>query len=86
MYVYILIYIRVCICVWCMCVCELENQIFLQLITKILLQKVPGLLHFESCQNFMSTANRVAEIQLKLLNEKKPLTYEYLTFLQSYNF
>ena len=62
-----------CVCV-CVCVggsvCKLESEIFLQQSTKIFLQKVWGLLHFRSCQNCMSTAYLVEEINLKLLNER----------------
>ena len=50
-------------------------------------QKVLGLLHFRSCQNCMSSVNLVAEIHLKLSNERvlstgEPFTYKYVTFLQ----
>ena len=38
--------------------------------TKLSLQKVLGLLSFGSCPNCMSSANIVAEIQFKLLNER----------------
>ena len=50
--------------------------------------KVLGLLHFGSCQNWMTTANLVAKTQLKFLNERvlcngEPCTWVYVTLLQS---
>ena len=53
-------------------------------------QKVLGLLKFGSCQNSMSPTNLVAEIQLKLSNERalstgEPCTCEYITLLQSFH-
>ena len=57
---------------------------------EIFIQKVLGLLHFGSRQNCMSSANLVAEIQLKLsnqtiLNNKEQCTCEYVTLLQSFH-
>ena len=54
------------------------------------LQKVLFLLHFGSCQNFMSSANLVAEIPQKLCNKRvlstgEPCTCEYVTLLQSFH-
>ena len=54
------------------------------------LQKVLFLLHFGSCQNFMSFANLVAEIHYKLCNERalstgEPCTREYLNLHQSFH-
>ena len=37
---------------------------------KFSLRQVLSLLQFGSCQNWMTTANLVAETQLKLLNER----------------
>ena len=64
---------------------KLKYEIFLQWNTKFFLQKVLDLLSF-----FMSSANIVAEIQFKLLNERvlsneEPWTCEYATLLQSFH-
>ena len=69
---------------------KLRYEIFLQWNTKFSLQKVPGLLSFWLCPNCISSANIVAEIQFKLLNERvlstgKPCTCEYVTLLQSFH-
>ena len=56
--------------------------------TKFSFQKVLGLLSFETCPNCMSSANIVAEIQFKLLNEKVLSTgepCEYVTLFQSFH-
>ena len=88
--IYIYIYICVCVCE-CVCVCvKLKYEIFLQWNTKFSLQKVLGLLSFGPCPNCMSSANIVAEIQFKLLNERvlstgEPCTCEYVTLLQSFH-
>ena len=55
---------------------------------KSFLQKVLGLLHFESCKNCMSCA--VAETHQKLWNKRalstgEPCTCEYVTLLQSFH-
>ena len=51
-----------CVCV-CVCVCViLKYKIFPQSNTKFFLQNVLGLVHFGSCQNYMSSTNFVAEI------------------------
>ena len=57
---------------------------------KFSLQKVLGLLNFVSCPNCMNSANVVAEIQFKLLNDRalstgEPCAYEYVTLLQSFH-
>ena len=49
-----------------------------------------GLLSLGSCPNCLSSANIVAEIQFKLLNERvlstgEPCTCEYVTLLQSFH-
>ena len=49
---------------------KLKYEIYLQRNTKFSLQKVLGLLSFGLYPNCMSSANIVAEIQFKLLNEK----------------
>ena len=56
----------------------------------MILQKVLGLLSFGSCPNCMRSANVVAEIQFKPLNERalstgEPCTCEYVTLLQSFH-
>ena len=59
---------------------KLKSEIFLQCNTKLSLQKVLGLLSFESCPNCISSANIVAEIQFKLLNENFLTFCNFLTF------
>ena len=56
----------------------------------ISLQKVMDLMNLGSCPNYMNSANVVAEIQFKLLNERalstrEPCTYEYVTLLQLFH-
>ena len=68
---------------------NLKYEIFLELNTKISLQKVLGLLSFEFCPICLNSANVVTEIQLKLRNERalstgEPCTSEYVTLLQSF--
>ena len=51
---------------------------------------VLSLLSFESCPTCMSSANIVAEILFKLLNERvlstaEPCTSEYVTLIQSFH-
>ena len=53
-------------------------------------QNVLFVLHFGSCQNCISSANLVAEIQQKLCNKRalsngEPCTCEYVTLLQSFH-
>ena len=55
----------------------------------LFLQDVLFLLHFRSCQNRMSSASLVAEINQKLCNKRilstgDPCTCEYVTLLQSF--
>ena len=69
---------------------KLKYEIFLQWNTNFSLEKVLGLLNFESCPNCMSSANLVAEIQFKILNERalsngETRTCEYVTLLQSFH-
>ena len=52
--------------------------------SKFSLRQILSLLRFGSCQNWMTTANLVAETQLKLLNERvlsteEPCTSKYVT-------
>ena len=54
----------------------MKYEIFLQRNTKCFLQKVLDLRNFGSYQNCMSSANLVAEIQLKLSNERALSTGE----------
>ena len=49
---------------------ETKHEIFLQLNTNFVLQKVLGLIDFRSCQNCMSSANLVAEIHYKFWNKR----------------
>ena len=54
------------------------------------LQKVLFLLYFGSCQNCMSSTNRVAEIDQKLCNKRvlstgEQCTSQYVTLLQSFH-
>ena len=54
------------------------------------LQKVLFVLHFRSCQNYMSSANLVAEIHQKLCNKRvlstgEPHTCEYVSLIQSFH-
>ena len=56
----------------------------------LFLQDVLFLLHFRSCQNRMSSASLVAEINQKLCNKRilstgDPCTCEYVTLLQSFH-
>ena len=56
----------------------------------VFLQKVLFLLHFGSCQNCMSSTNRVTEIDQKLSNKRvlstgERCTCEYVTLLQSFH-
>ena len=65
-------------------------EIFLQWNSTFFLQKVLGLLHFGSCQNWMSSANLVAEIHYKLWNKRalstgETCTWEYVTLPQSFH-
>ena len=58
--------------------------------TKFSLQKVLDLVRFGSCPNCMNSANVVAEIQFKLLNESalnsgELCPCEYVTLLQSFH-
>ena len=67
-----------------------KHEIFLHWNTKCFLQKVLGLLCFGSCQNWMNSANLIAEIQLKLSNERalspeEPCTCKYVTIFQSFH-
>ena len=69
---------------------KFKYEIFLQWNTKFSLQKVLGHLSFGSCPNCMSSANNIAQIQVKLLNEEilsigEPCTCEYVTLLQSFD-
>ena len=69
---------------------NLKYEIFLQGNTKISSQKLLGLLSFGFRPNFMNSANVIAEIQLKLLNERvlsteEPCTCEYVTLLQLFH-
>ena len=69
---------------------KLKYEIFLQWNTKFSLQKVLDLPSFGSCPTCMSSANVVAEIQFKLLNENalstgEPCTCKYVTLLQSFD-
>ena len=69
---------------------KMEYEIFLQQNTKFSLQKVLGLLSFGPCPNCLSSANIVAEIRFKLLNERvlntvELCTCEYVTLLQLFH-
>ena len=66
-------YIYICV--------KLKYEIFLQLNTKLSLQKVLGLLSFGSCPNCISSAIIVTEIQFKLLNESVFSTGVLITYI-----